>query len=182
MQNATRNLFIDDIWTLEKIDDNSICTFFDCGDEDLNDYFHNDALPHKEELLTQTYCFYQTEYPNITLALLDFCNDSIRFEKIKKELTIHPHKQHAFLPAVKLTRFGVSKDLQGKNIGSQALNTARKFFLTDNRTGCRFITVDAYNKPEVLRFYEKNGFQPFSDKDKNKDTRALFFDLKRLVI
>ena len=29
----------------------------------------------------------------------------------------------------------------------------------DNKTGCRFIVVDAYNKENVLHFYEKNGFK-----------------------
>ena len=30
------------------------------------------------------------------------------------------------------------------------------------KTGCRFIVVDAYNKENVLHFYEKNGFKFFS--------------------
>jgi hypothetical protein len=58
----------------------------------------------------------------------------------------------------------------------------KKLFLTDNRTGCRLVTVDAYNDPEVLDFYLKNEFQFFSDKDKSKRQRSLFFDLKRLQI
>ena len=28
-----------------------------------------------------------------------------------------------------------------------------------NKTGCRFIVVDAYNKENVLHFYGKNGFK-----------------------
>ena len=40
--------------------------------------------------------------------------------------------------------------------------------------------VDAYNQPKVINFYEKNGFKKLTDKDKNKNTRSLFFDLKRL--
>ena len=28
---------------------------FDCGDDDLNEFFREDALPHKEELLAETY-------------------------------------------------------------------------------------------------------------------------------
>ena len=27
----------------------------------------------------------------------------------------------------------------------------------DNKTGCRFIVVDAYNEEKVLRYYERNG-------------------------
>lgn len=32
------------------------------------------------------------------------------------------------------------------------------YFIIDNKTGCRFITVDAYRN--AIPFYEKNGFLP----------------------
>lgn len=54
------------------------------------------------------------------------------------------------------------------NIGSHTLNMIKKLFVTENRTGCRFITVDAYNNEEVLQFYQKNEFQFFYDKDEDK--------------
>lgn len=58
-----------------------------------------------------------------------------------------------------------------------------------NKTGCRFIVVDAYNEEMPLRYYEKNGFQYMFSKEKqeaeytNKDvstklnTRLMYFDL-----
>ncbi len=30
----------------------------------------------------------------------------------------------------------------------------------DNKTGYRFIVVDAYNEERVLKYYDKNGFLP----------------------
>lgn len=30
----------------------------------------------------------------------------------------------------------------------------------DNKTGCRFIVVDAYNEDKVLRYYEKMALSP----------------------
>ena len=65
-------------------------------------------------------------------------------------------------PAVLIGRLGVAKNFQGTNdgIGSQAIDYIISWFLLpDNKTGCRFIVVDAYNKENVLRFYEKNGFK-----------------------
>lgn len=183
MLETNRNSFVDGSWTLNLVKDSNTYTGFDCGDDDLNEYFHVDAQLHRQELLTQTYCLQLSEYPNLILALLDFCNDSVHFQKYKAtiDIVLDAHKQHPYLPAVKLTRFGVQKQFQRHNIGSFVLNMVKKFFITDNRTGCRFITVDSYNKPEVLKFYEKNGFKPLTDKDKNKKTRALYFDLKRLI-
>jgi len=83
-------------------------------------------------------------------------------------------------PAVKITRLGVHHEVQRNNIGSFLLNVTKQFFVTDNRTGCRFLSVDAYNRDNILKFYIKNDFQFFYDKDKNRKTRAMFFDLKRL--
>ena len=180
MLNANRNVFVDGAWALRKVENTAICDPFDCGDDDLNEYFHEDAILHKEELLTQTYCLQLSTYPYLALALLDFCNDAVHLDRYKGKIEIDPRKQYRYLPAVKLTRLGVQRELQGKNIGTHALNMSKKFFVTDNRTGCRFLTVDAYNKPRVLNFYEKNGFKLFTDKDKDKDTRAMYFDLKRL--
>jgi len=54
-------------------------------------------------------------------------------------------------------------------------------FLRDNRTGCRFMTVDAYNNPQVINFYQKNGFAFLSEADQKKETRSMYFDLKRLA-
>lgn len=70
----------------------------------------------------------------------------------------------------------------------------------ENKTGCRFLIVDAVNSKEVLSFYEKNGFHYLfttgkqeelytfpakNDEDKKKrqslpvdlDTRLMYFDL-----
>jgi GNAT superfamily N-acetyltransferase len=74
---------------------------------------------------------------------------------------LDPIKQYSSLPSVKLTRLGVQKEYQGTDIGTQSLNMLKKFFTTDNRTGCRLVTVDAYNNPKVLAFYGKNNFQVF---------------------
>lgn len=180
MPKINRNEFVDGLWKLRKIEDISVCASFDCTNDDLNDYFRVDALKHEKELLTQTYCLQLTGFEELALALLDCCNDAVRLERYRSVANINPSKRYPFLPAVKLTRFGVDKHFQRQNIGTHTLNMLKKFFITDNRTGCRFITVDAYNKPGVLNFYKKNGFALFTDKDKNKQTRAMFFDLKRL--
>ena len=53
----------------------------------------------------------------------------------------------------------------------------------DNKTGCRFIVVDAYNEEKILRYYERNGFVPLYNYDIPQDeplkTRLLYFDLKK---
>ena len=182
MVTVNRNTIIDDPWVLKKVDNRDICASFDCGDDDLNEYFHVDAFLHKAELLTETYCLQLEDNPVLAIALLDFCNDAVQLRKMEDELDLDPSKKYPFLPAVKLTRFGVAKKYQWMNIGSHVLNILKTFFVTDNRTGCRFITVDAYNQERVINFYQKNGFKLLTHKDYDKDTRSMFFDLKRLVL
>lgn len=74
--------------------------------------------------------------------------------------------------------------------GSQLLGFIKDWFRAeDNKTGCRFLVVDAYNLPQTLNFYTKNGFK-FLHKDDAEEksyyhvcddfisTRLMYFDLK----
>lgn len=163
---------------LQKVGDHSICGLFDCGNDDLNEYFRIDSIPHRAEYLTQSYCLLYSGSREL-LALLDFCNDSVKLKDYVEFVRLDQSKQHSSLPAVKLTRFGVRKDLQGLHIGTYIMNMVKAFFVSDNRTGCRFLTVDAY--PDVVGFYQKNGFFLMTQTDKRKQTRAMAFDLKRFT-
>ena len=51
----------------------------------------------------------------------------------------------------------------------------KSYFVVDNKTGCRFLTVDAY--ADAVPFYLKNVFVPLNEDDKDDDTRLLYFDL-----
>jgi GNAT superfamily N-acetyltransferase len=174
-----RNVFSYGSWTLQKVLDDLVYQSFDCDNSDLNDYYHNEISQYKEQLATQTYCLQSSEYPGIVFALLDLCNDAVHFDKYKEIVKIGNIRHHP-IPAVKLTRLGVQKEYWGNNIGTNALNIVKRIFITDNRTGCRLITVDAY--ADKVGFYEKNGFLYFWDKDKNKSNRSMYFDLKRLLV
>lgn len=64
-------------------------------------------------------------------------------------------------------------------MGSQILEFIKTLFTNNNRTGCRFITVDAYRA--ALSFYEKNGFKYLTENDLNEDTRLMYYDLKKIT-
>ena len=55
------------------------------------------------------------------------------------------------------------------------LRYLKNWFRINNKTGCRFLTVDAY--AQSLSFYQKNGFKYLTDKDQEKNTRLMYFDL-----
>ena len=172
-----RNSFSDGDWVLSKLGDLGCCECFTCGDSDIDEYFREDVVEHRAELISQTYYLYEVTQPDLILALLGFSNDTVRSKDIKGRVSTSAVKRYKSLPAVKLTRFGVSKQYQRMHIGTNALNLVKKFFTFDNRTGCRFVTVDAYNKPGIISFYKSNGFSFLTEKDLNKDNRAMYFDL-----
>lgn len=122
-----RNSFQDGDWVLAKIDDLSICGSFDCGDPDINEYFHEDVFEHREALISQTYYLYEVSSPKLILVLLDFCNDVVKSVNVRGRVAIADRKRYHSIPAVKLTRFGVLKNYHRMHIGTQALNMVKNF-------------------------------------------------------
>lgn len=155
---------------------------FDCGDDDLNDFLHKDAKNYTVDLLAVTYLFVnETE----TVAFYSLLNDKIRQEDVEDgtgwnrfRKRFNNSKRFKSYPAMKIARLGVSSSYKGKKIGTMILDYLKILFITNNRTGCRFITVDAYK--QSLSFYEKNGFKYMTEKDVNSDTRLMYFDLKAI--
>lgn len=182
MQELMRNSFIVEDFILEKLESAEDIIDFDCGDKDLNEYFHQDSEKYKRELMTQTYCFHLIGRPQSeSVALVDFCNDALAKVNVpNRDLRKISHLKRGYksYPAVKITRLGVDKEMHGNHIGKKLLQAIKCLFLSDNRCGCRFITVDAY--VNAKGFYKDNGFVVAeSDTPASRDTVAMFYDLKR---
>lgn len=154
---------------------------FDCGDLDLNDFIRNDALFYQQELLTVTYLFENRD--GEIAAFFSLSNDNLRnndFEKWNRlSRKIANRKRRKEYPAVKIGRLGVNPENRG--IGSEIIFFIKNWITTENKTGCRFVLVDAYNRPEILQFYKKNDFMFLTEKDVNKKTRLMYFDLKKMI-
>ena len=154
---------------------------FDCNDSDIFGFFYDDALNSTKELMTVTYTF---ESDDKTIAFFSVLNDKIvNADKYGKRLSnvitriIPNRKRRPTYPAVKVARLGVNNNFQRQGIGSEILDFIKSFFTIKNKTGCRFITIDAYNKPDVISFYKKNGFTFLTDTDTSEETRLMYFDL-----
>ena len=122
-------------------------------------------------LVGQPYFLYENSTDEIIpVALIDLCNDAVRKESSKRQpgykdvIDIHETKQFPFLPAVKITRIGVAKQFQRHNFGSHLLNMVKRLFLTENRTGCRFITVMPTITLMSLSFTQKMTLNSFTTK------------------
>jgi len=169
------------------------------GEEDLNEFFHNQAMLFAKERLGKTYCVV-TDAPTTTIvAFFTVSNDSVKTTFIPKQAVNKierkiPGRKHLHTyPAVLIGRLGVSKEYQGRRfmIGQQVINYIKQWFVEeDNKTGCRFLVVDAYNHEDVLKFYERNRFkylyadeeierqeQHISEDEDTLRTRHMFLDL-----
>lgn len=156
---------------------------FNCGDLDLNDFLLNEAAPFRKALLAVTYIFEEKSTKQIA-AFFSLANDKVSLSDFENKTEFNRFRKVRFVnekrlksyPAAKLCRLGVDESLKGCRIGTVLLDFIKSFFVIDNKTGCRFLTVDAYS--DAVPFYLKNGFVPLHEEDKNDDTRLLYFDLK----
>ena len=170
-----------------------------CGEEDLNEFFRKEAVLYSTELLGKTYVWVTNSEPHSIVAAFTVSNDSIKSRLLPRNSInrinrpIRNEKRSRAYPAVLIGRLGVDIDYQGKSyhVGSQIIEFMKQWFSDeDNKTGCRFMLVDAYNNPGVLNFYQKNGFKYlYPTEAEEKDfyhlkgeeqlhTRMMYLDLK----
>ena len=178
--------FLLDKCKLKKMDDEilSTCHPFTCGDEDLDDFFLHDAMRYKAELLGKTYCFVLDDDPKTIVCMFTLSNDSIRVDVIpnsrgrKLSHDIPREKRMRRYPAVLIGRLGISTKFQHLHIGTEVMDFIKSWFVESyNKTGCRYLVVDAYNEDVPVAFYKKNGFDfMFSTEEQEKSYRGIVSD------
>ena len=164
----------------QRLEGSSPLNTFMCSESDLNDFLTEEAMYYQEELLSVTYLVY---YDGQLAAYFSLLNDLIRLEETEKSVRnrinrkIPFSKQRNHYAAVKLGRLAVDCRFAHQGIGETILKVIPTMFLPRNKTGCRFLTVDALSS--ATGFYEsKGGFRFFTEQDANDDTRLMYFDLK----
>ena len=135
---------------------------FECSSDDLTDFLRNDALKQQNMNLNVTQLavcdgeiigFVSILTDTIKLKTID---DKNLKEEIKEELHISENND---LPAIKIGRFAIDKKYEGKGLGLCIFRNVLLsiLFLSKNKVGLRFITVEAYAM--AFKFYvEKNNF------------------------
>ena len=162
---------------------------FDCGNSDLNGFLlettvqqHN-ATMHSLELLSETYVAVD-DNENI-LAYFSLLNDKIEkgfsdmhiWNRLSRK--IPNAKRRSSYPAVKIGRFAVENRYQHTGLGAELISFVQGWIVTQRKTGCRFITVDAVNS--AVGFYIKFDFTIMKSQESSEQTTAMFFDLKSIA-
>jgi len=174
----TKNDYSD--WYSELLTKTTVINSFDCEDEDLNDFLINNAIDYSTSLLGVTHLI---KIGDDIVAYFCLFNDRITRNKEetatwnKINRSIANEKRKNSYPSIKIGRLAVSKQYKKLGFGKLIIKVVREMYThTQQQAGCRFITVDAYKN--AFPFYEKNGFKFLTDKDRENDTRAMYFDLK----
>ncbi len=154
----------------------SECHPFVCGDDDMDEFFQKDALDYTRYRMGKSYCFRMKDDTQTIVACFTVSNDSIRIYDLPSSRRnamwgiTHREKMLTRYPGVLVGRLAVASQFSGKGVGSEVLDFIRMWFLDEsNKTGCRFAIVDAKNEPEVLRFYEHNGFKALFPREIDED-------------
>jgi GNAT superfamily N-acetyltransferase len=176
------------------LSEENVISDFDCGDADLNDFFNNDALNYKNQMLSQT-CFFRHIGSGAIVCAFSFSASSIKTADLpgsrrKKVKELVPReKSLKSYPGILIGRLGVATNFGGLGAGSQLIDFIKDFCLLNFPFFVRFLLVDAYNTPDVIKLYQKNDFTPvFSTEEQEKEayrqtaeeilrTRYMFYDM-----
>ncbi|MCR4774272.1 MAG: N-acetyltransferase [Prevotella sp.] len=160
---------------------------FSCGDDDLDNFFREDAVLFTQNMLGRTYCYLLRDNPKVIVCAFTVSNESMRTDLLpgsrRKALNraIPREKQMRRYPATLIGRLGVNKYYSDKGIGQELVELLSLFFTNgDYFTACRYIAVDAYNNPRTLNFYKnKCGFHfLFSTEEQEAENSKLTLPLK----
>lgn len=175
---------------LKRLNPDDIVKPFDCGNTDLNGFLLEDnasvpnAKHHANELIAVTYVI-EDDDEGQTVAYFSLLNDKIDREitdnKVWNRLSreIPNIKRRKSQPAVKIGRLAVSSAYQGQGWGARIIGFLKQWFTENNKTGCRYITVDAL--VERVGFYEKYGFNILVTPQEGDETVLMYYDLKKFV-
>ena len=169
-----------------RLEDDTPISSFDCGDSDLNGFLQNDAKNYLKSMLAVTYlvkmekeiaAYFCLSYDGLTRTTILTEEEKALWNRVGRK--IPNSKRRRTYSAVKIGRLAVNQKFSGLGLGTQMLLSVREMYLKEpHHAGCRFVTVDAYRS--ALSFYEKNDFRYLTTKDKDEDTRAMYFDLKAI--
>lgn len=161
---------------------------FSCGNEVLDNFFHEELFPCVRNHHLSAYCARSLD--DELLAIFTLANDSIILNDYDEkddfisvasfridESYLQIFNEQSMFPAVNIGHLGVAKGHQNKGVGTQILEFVIDTYRCYTASGCQFVTVDALNTPEVKRFYSKRFFERQTMSDESCQTVRMYFTL-----
>ncbi len=152
------------------------CKGFTCKDEDITEFFTQDYADYAYQLLGKSYCFVKPDTSEIVCAFI-VANSSVKVDSLPSNLRnklnrkIPNAKRRPQYPAVLVGQLAVSDLFSGHHVGDELLDFIKSWFIDPlNKTGCRYVIVDAVNHPKVFEYYQRNGFKFLFSSDEEEWT------------
>ena len=152
------------------------CKGFTCKDEDITEFFTQDYADYAYQLLGKSYCFVKPDTSEIVCAFT-VANSSVKVDSLPSNLRnklnrkIPNAKRRPQYPAVLVGQLAVSDLFSGHHVGDELLDFIKSWFINPlNKTGCRYVIVDAVNHPKVFEYYQRNGFKFLFSSDEEEWT------------
>ena len=174
------------------------CSDFSCThDKDIENFFKNDFENYNNQLLGKSYGFVKANTSLELVAAFTVSNSMLPVSSLPKNIKnkinrpIPNIKRNSQYPAVLVGQLAVFDSFAGKHIGDEIFSFIKGWFIDPlNKTGCRYIIVDASNHQKVIDFYQRNGFKFIFEniadeieymkldlEPEYKRTRLMYFDL-----
>ena len=152
------------------------CKGFTCKDEDITEFFTQDYADYAYQLLGKSYCFVKPDTSEIVCAFT-VANSSVKVDSLPSNLRnklnrkIPNAKRRPQYPAVLVGQLAVSDLFSGHHVGDELLDFIKSWFIDPlNKTGCRYVIVDAVNHSIVFEYYQRNGFKFLFSSDEEEWT------------
>lgn len=136
------------------------CRSLSCAhDKDIENFFMEDFDGYNSQLLGKSYGFIKSDSME-PVAAFTVSNSMLPVSEFPKPVRNHLNrsipnkKRNTQYPAVLIGQLAVFDAFAGRHIGDEVLTFIKGWFVEPlNKTGCRYIIVDAANHPKVLDFY-----------------------------
>lgn len=152
------------------------CKGFTCKDENITEFFTHDYADYAYQLLGKSYCFVKPETSEIVCAFT-VANSSVKVDSLPSNLRnklnrkIPNAKRRPQYPAVLVGQLAASDLFCGHHVGDELLDFIKSWFIDPlNKTGCRYVIVDAVNHQKVFEYYQRNGFKFLFSSDEEEWT------------
>ena len=152
------------------------CKGFTCKDEDITEFFTQDYADYAYQLLGKSYCFVKPDTSEIVCAFT-VANSSVKVDSLPSNLRnklnrkIPNAKRRPQYPAVLVGQLAVSDLFSGHHVGDELLDFIKSWFIDPlNKTGCRYVIVDAVNHSKVFEYDQRNGFKFLFSSDEEEWT------------
>jgi GNAT superfamily N-acetyltransferase len=176
------------------LSEENVISDFDCGDDDLNEFFNHEALLYSRQMLAET-VFFRHKISGKTVCAFSYSASCIKTadlpgnrSKTVRKFVPWEKSLRAYLGML-IGRLAVAGEFSGQGAGSQLMKSIKSYCYEYFSSFVRYLLVDAFNKPSVIRFYQKNDFLTvYSSEEQEKQsyrqspegslrTRYMFYDM-----